>query len=659
MHTVISIRTVWWALTAVLVAVALRLWHAVLMKEALDRPIILVGWIACAWVFIAISTVCERRGAQAGIAGMPSLWSRRSASFWSMLAVFSALLLLFHVGFMRAASDGRGYFAQLHSMVIDRDLDFANNIESFAARAADADYPLGTAVMWAPFFLLAHGWLWVLNLFGADYARDGYWNPYQRAVGLGTLAYGFAALVMIGNVLRRYFDGATSLVAASTVLMATPVVWYVAVDSSMSHGASLFAVTSFLVACLATREGRSRRQWWLIGGLAALMVTVRAQNALFLAVLGIEALQVLWKEWRTRSDAGRTLRTAVSYAIPAGVVLLLIVFILGSSGSGGGSDPYVARFGLFSRWRVMDQLFSPHHGLISSSPALAFALLGLPLAYRRDRVLVVGLLAAVVAQVLVNGTSTDWQAGASFGARRFVECALPFALGMAAAVDFARRRGPLVPVSLLLGGLIAVNMALVQDVRRGVLTLSDRVSFDRMAQAVSSRVGNPIALPAATMFAWQHDLPIAHYDRMPRTGGTLRVNVGTDGDSGLLVGGWHGRERDGRGTFRWATEPEAIVVARLSQGSYRLHFTAEPFTWPGAPVQTVEVRIGRTSVATLRLPPAFLEHELDLPEELTPPGAIVRLSFRFGYAHSPRDVGLSDDPRRLAVRFAAIEAIPR
>jgi hypothetical protein len=182
---VTSLRVFWWALTAALAAVVLCLWHAVLMKEV---TFVTAGWIGLAWLLIAAARACERRGQTAGVAGVPSHWSRRTTTFWSLLAVFSTLLLLFHVGFERAASDGRGYFAQLNSLVIDRDLDFRNNIDSFGARRADAAYPLGTALLWTPFFLAAHAWLGIWNLFGADFPRDGYWNPYARVYGHPTLS---------------------------------------------------------------------------------------------------------------------------------------------------------------------------------------------------------------------------------------------------------------------------------------------------------------------------------------------------------------------------------------------------------------------------------------------------------------------------------------
>jgi hypothetical protein len=654
----LTAQAVWWGLTLMLAALLLRIWHMLLMKEAIQQPLILGGWIAAGWTILTATVICERRAAVARVPDVPRLWSSRTREFWIVLAVFSFLLILFHVGFARAASDGRGYFAQVRSIVIERDLDFTNDIRHFGARPRDASYPLGTALMWAPFFVLAHVWLGVLNLFGADYSRDGFWNPYQRAVGVGTFIYGLAAMLMILAALGRFFDRKLAIAAGLTVLLATPVIWYIAVDSSMSHGVSLFAVTGFLAVTLATRNGRRRRDWLALSALAALMTAVRPQNLLFLLALVVEAVPLLWDGWRNRHDWARVLRSAAPYCLP--VVAALAVFALVAVPGDDPADQYLLEQDLLSRWRIVEQLFSPFHGLISSSPVLAFAIIGLPLLYRRDRMLALGLMAAFLAQLALNGTSRGWAGGASFGSRRFVECALPFAFGLAASIDFARRR-PLVPIGLLLGALIAINVALVQDFRLGALSQSDAVPFRRMVEAVISRLGNPFSLPAAMVFAWRYDVPLSQFDRMPAySWNNFRLDVGSEEDWPFLLHGWLDRERDARRSFRWATEPEAVIFTRMSRDNdYRLRIVVEPFRWRGSPPQVVEVLFGSTLLGTITLPPGFSQHELDVPRALTVPFAFARIAFRFAYARSPREVGVSDDPRRLAVRFDTIEIVQR
>ena len=80
------------------------------------------------------------------------------------------LLFVFHVSFERAASDGRSYFVQLRSLVMDGDLDLANDEATFGGQGADK-YAFGAPVLWSPFYVLGHLWLRGLNLMGGNSRR--------------------------------------------------------------------------------------------------------------------------------------------------------------------------------------------------------------------------------------------------------------------------------------------------------------------------------------------------------------------------------------------------------------------------------------------------------------------------------------------------------
>jgi hypothetical protein len=89
-------------------------------------------------------------------------------------------------------------------------------------------------------------------------------------------------------------------------------------------------------------------------------------------------------------------------------------------------------------------LFSDNHGLISWTPVVALALVGLiPLA-RRLPLVGAAAIAFVVASWYVNAAVADWWAGEAFGARRFVSCFPVFVLGLAALFDRWRDRAGLV-----------------------------------------------------------------------------------------------------------------------------------------------------------------------------------------------------------------------
>src|SRR5690606_28910190 len=58
-----TLRAAWWSFTALTSATLGGLWHLLLMKETLDRPLVLAGGLALAWASAAAARACERRPA--------------------------------------------------------------------------------------------------------------------------------------------------------------------------------------------------------------------------------------------------------------------------------------------------------------------------------------------------------------------------------------------------------------------------------------------------------------------------------------------------------------------------------------------------------------------------------------------------------------------
>lgn len=132
------------------------------------------------------------------------------------------------------------------------------------------------------------------------------------------------------------------------------------------------------------------------------------------------------------------------------------------------------------------------------------------------------------------------------------------------------------------------------------------------------------------------------------------VDFGTSEARPLLLEGWApAEETDPRGeTFVWALgEVSTIELFLLEPRPLELRFACRPFRFPGAPPQTLEVRIGEVSVVRLELAPKLAEYEVTVPAEALQAGRNV-LSLHHGSSHRPRDVvpGSRDD-RPLAAAW--------
>src|SRR4051812_41204171 len=137
----------------------LGLWHVLLLKLFADRPAVVATWLLAIFALVLVA----RRLAIESPAGNRAFIERAFAALdgpgLGFIAFFLCLVFAFHWGYERAASDGREYFVQVRSLVIDHDLDFRNDNQAFGVRGTAGEYAFGAPILWAPFFVLCHGWL--------------------------------------------------------------------------------------------------------------------------------------------------------------------------------------------------------------------------------------------------------------------------------------------------------------------------------------------------------------------------------------------------------------------------------------------------------------------------------------------------------------------
>ncbi len=211
------------------------------------------------------------------------------------------------------ASDEIKYLAYTQSLVFDQDLDFTNQYQGWYDRDPRKyafipdllkteprtgrpinEAPIGTGLLWLPFFLAGHGVGLAARALGANVAADGYSAPYIWAVCYASFLYGWAGLLLIYRLLRKWTGPFIAALAVITAWLATSAFHYMVVAPPWSHAVSLFAVALFVTIWYETRGVRQRTplQWLLLGASAGLMMLIREQDALFLAIPAVET--ALW-----------------------------------------------------------------------------------------------------------------------------------------------------------------------------------------------------------------------------------------------------------------------------------------------------------------------------------------------------------------------------
>jgi hypothetical protein len=355
--------------------------------------------------------------------------------------------------------DGVGYYAYLRAPLIQHNLRFEEDwrhanlgfVESRlnSENQLHADqytstgyisnlFTIGPAILWTPFFLLAHVTVLVADWFGAHIPADGFSLPYRVLVAFGTAFYGFCGLLLSYLLARKFLDPSCALLATLGIWAGSSLPVYMYFNPFWSHAHSAFMVALFLWYWDHTRPNRTFGQWLLLGLISGLLVDVYFVNGVFLLIPLVESIQDYVGDLRSKDGTAalHLLGANVLYLAAIGIVVLptlltrKIVF--------GG----MLRFGAYTvlpwNWRAPywhSVLFSSDHGILSWTPLLGFALLGLFLPFTGGKRVKAYLALAAVAFYYVISSYPYWDGLSSYGDRFFISLTPVFVFGLALLLE--------------------------------------------------------------------------------------------------------------------------------------------------------------------------------------------------------------------------------
>jgi hypothetical protein len=426
--------------------------------------------------------------------------------------IFAALLFLtlpFANPWVRG--DGVGYYAYARALLIEHRLDFEKDwlAANSSFRMAklneqgrlrpdaytptghlDNHFTVGPAILWSPFLISAHLGVLLLDKLGAHIPADGFSWPYLSAMAIGTAVYGFLGLLISFRLARKYFEERWAFLATLGIWFASSLPVYMYFNPAWSHAHSVFAVALFVYYWDRNRGSRSVPQWIVLGVCAGLMIDVYYPNLVFLVLPAIESLgayrRALRAPGKDASSPARVFSGNICFALAALAAFLPTIItrkiIYGSYWNFGDYRDTPWLWTAPARWQV---LFSSDHGLVSWTPILALALLGLFLWLKSNRITAAYLIAATVAFYYLIACYPDWDGLSSFGSRFFVSLTPIFVVGLAAFFsEWARRwRAAAMPATAatLTGLFILWNLAFIFQWGTHMIPVRGPISFRDMA----------------------------------------------------------------------------------------------------------------------------------------------------------------------------------
>jgi hypothetical protein len=454
----------------------------------------------------------------------------------------------------------------LRSAVFDWDFNFANEWAAFGTPSpqltdkglADNAASVGPALLWAPFVLLAHGYVRVTRALGLGlYAPTGYSAPYLLATAAGTGTLVVVGALALWRSCARHFSRGSATAAVLLGLMASTLPYYVFVVPSVSHGPVFGASALFLAVWLRVEREPSLKGWLTLAALLGVVSLFRWQAV----VLGLMFVPLFTDAWRRRIGRwwwapAAVLTSALVFSPQAGAWWVLYGSPLAAPTRFHGMDWNSPHF--------IDVLLSADRGLFTWTPAMALGCVGWLCLARSHRAFAWSAWAVFLATTWVNGSVAVWSGGDAFGARRFDLLIPLWIFGLAVGIQRATRvveRQPLVAPALVLCVLVAWNAGLMRLHRNGVF--AEAAPLEELAARQASIIRRAsenwlgrLAGARGRNFAYR--MFVGRY---------FYVNTGFDGRIDLtrssvpyLSGAWSERtERPDFGAFRFAGRSGACV----------------------------------------------------------------------------------------------------
>lgn len=377
-----------------------------------------------------------------------------------LFAVFSvvAFALLLIIATYRAphrkipdalfVGDGFGYYIYLPSIVIDRDIDLRNQlarqpeqVNHWTFSIVDKTgkpgnvFQIGPAILWLPFFLLAHLAHVFLDFLGIKVRCDGFGWGYELPVYCGSFLYGIIGIWYMWRLLARYSEEWLALFTTLVIVLASPIAAYLWFKPDMSHilSMALVAMLFYYLDIVIAKKMVDWRVWAGLGAITGLIAAIRAPGLIVVFPLFYAGTKVIAGHScvRQKVEISKVFSAATSYSVCAALVFSPQLFVwkaLYGNVFTIPPNPFYTRM----TWHnpdIINYLFSTYHGLFPWSPILIFATVGIIIGWIEGRPILRCCLILVLCAIYFNSSIHLWWVGESFGERRMVDYGVIFSCG--------------------------------------------------------------------------------------------------------------------------------------------------------------------------------------------------------------------------------------
>ena len=395
--------------------------------------------------------------------------------------------------------DDSFYYFWLRSVVIDRDVDFFNELEMTNTIDSETKefildgsrtstgllpnkYPIGWALANLPFFIFAHLISLVVGL-----PSTGFEPIYFIFIWVGQLIYTVISLFLTVKVISRFVPTYTAWLGMLFVWLSSPLLYYQTAQVSLSHNTVYFlTLIIFYLTFKIIDNNQHCNRWFLLGFFSGFLIITRITAATYLIFPALVIIKYIFSD-NPRSQKWKQFTLFISPSLAMIFMQLLAWKLLYGTWI---VYTYEGESFDFAHPQIGPILFSHYHGLFNWHPLLFVGMVVFIYFSLTKKFIPKSWIISFIFIVYINASWHSWWYGSSFGHRAF-ESSIFFAmLGFALLLDKNKKNWIITQSLYLLANVTCIwNLILLSLYFTHLIGRNSPISYNERWEAVLNLIG--------------------------------------------------------------------------------------------------------------------------------------------------------------------------
>lgn len=328
-------------------------------------------------------------------------------------------------------------------------------------------YAIGISVLQLPFFLVSH----FITIITHHYPADGYSPYYLLGIIFSTICYVFMGLLLLRNLLLRYFSDNIVAIVILLIGLGTNLYYYTAFEPGMSHPYSFFLFAAAVNWTDLFYRTNKRVYGVIVGLCMGLIIIARPTNILLIIALLCWGL-------KNKSDLKERFafirRNYITILISIFCSFLVIMIQL-------SYWKYITDHWVYFSYQeegfnflkpeIWKGLFSYRKGWFVYTPVAFIAMIGFIQSLKKYKVMTIGLLIFFITNIYVIFSWYQWYYGGGFGSRPMIDSLPVTAFLLACFLQFtaSKKRFIKSTIYLILLSFLTLNIFQTYQYSLGVI----------------------------------------------------------------------------------------------------------------------------------------------------------------------------------------------